>query len=87
MNASTTTTPAHHRARRTCAELGVCNSRTPACSAAQCHQGGTACPVQQACEVAERTDHTAPQATTEGATLFAVCLAFACVCLLVIVVN
>ena len=50
----TTTATTTHSAHHTCAELGVCNSRTPACKANQCQQGRAACPVPQACEVAER---------------------------------
>ena len=50
----TTTATSTHSAHHTCDQLGVCNSRTPACKANQCQQGRTACPVPQACEVAER---------------------------------
>lgn len=39
--------------QRTCNELGVCQSRTPRCSADQCQQGRTPCPVPQACHLAE----------------------------------
>ena len=50
----TTTATSTHSAHHTCDQLGVCNSRTPACKANQCQQGRAACPVPQACEVAER---------------------------------
>ena len=49
-----TITAATRHASHTCDQLGVCNSRTPACTADQCRQGRAACPVPQACEVAER---------------------------------
>lgn len=39
--------------QRPCNELGVCQSRTPRCSADQCQQGRTPCPVPQACHLAE----------------------------------
>ena len=62
----TTTATSTHSAHHTCDQLGVCNSRTPACKANQCQQGRAACPVPQACEVAEGTQPAAPRTSAAG---------------------